>query len=133
MSVSHRPKVSNVPCHNALRPDVNPTARGHLAIHHQLCAPAREMVPVGHAPTRFEFAIKNARARIRACEKSRRFCRLNQQRFVVLKILSEGTIASITIPSCARLCPRRRKTINSSGFSATSGIEIVHQAAAAAS
>src|ERR1041384_952832 len=53
MFVRHRGKGLERPLHDALRADVNPTARGHLPVHHQAATlKLMKVLPVGFTSAR---------------------------------------------------------------------------------
>jgi len=76
------------PLHDALRADVDPRARGHLAIHHEaLAVELLEMLPRG--PVRHEVGVGDQHARrigVRAQHRDG-LARLHEQRFVVAQAL----------------------------------------------
>ena len=62
MFVGHRGKGLKRALHDALRADVDPTARGHLAIHYQAAAfELMKVIPVG--PGSDQIGIRNQHAR----------------------------------------------------------------------
>ena len=62
MFVGHRRKCLERTLHDALRADIDPTARGHLAVHHQaLALECMEMIPVG--PRADEIRIRDQNSR----------------------------------------------------------------------
>ena len=89
--------------HDALRADVDPRARGHLAVHHQ--ARAIELVEmVERRPVRHQVGVGDQHARrIRVgAEDADRLARLHQQGLVVLR-------ASAGSPRCGRSSPSRAR------------------------
>ena len=83
--------------HDALRADVDPAARGHLAVHHQ--ALAIELVEVlPRRPVRHQVGVREQHARrvgVRA-EDADRLAGLHQQRLVVVEVaqrLEDGVVA----------------------------------------
>ena len=96
--------------HDALRADVDPRARRHLAVHHE--ALAVELVEVlPRRPVRHEVRVRDQharRVRVRP-ENADRLARLHEQRLVVLQPPQHGRGSCRTLPSCARPCRCRRR------------------------
>jgi hypothetical protein len=73
--------------HDALRADVDPRARGHLAVHHQ-AAPVELVEVLPRGPLRHEVRIgeQHARGVGVGLEHAHRLARLHEQRLVVLQL-----------------------------------------------
>ncbi len=72
--------------HDALRADVDPRARGHLAEHHQaLAIELEEVVPVGPVADEIGVGEKHPRRGLVRAEHPDRLARLDQERCVVLQ------------------------------------------------
>jgi hypothetical protein len=84
---------------DALRADIDPGARGHLAVHHQaLLVELVEMVPVG--PVRHQVGVGDQHARRigMGAEHADRLARLHQQRLVIVERLERGDNRSKSFP-----------------------------------
>ncbi len=92
------------PLEDPLTPDVDPGARGHLAVHDQ---PGRvepaELVPVG--PVRHQVGVGDQHARrvLVGLEHRHRLARLNEQRLVVAEALELGHDRVVARPVARRL------------------------------
>ena len=103
------------PLHDALRADVDPRARGHLAVHHQaLAVELVEVVPGGPLRHQVRVGDQHARRVGMGPEDRDRLARLDQQRLVVAQALAASRGSRRSIPSCAprgrcRRRPRARR------------------------
>ena len=113
--------------HDSLAADVNPRARGHLAVHRQAKSlEAIEFGVVRPLADKVRIRDQNARRFIVGPKNANRFAGLHEKRFIVLEFAQRANNRVETLPSFARRgrSRRRRSVVRILG---DLRIEIVHQ------
>ena len=114
---------------DALRADVDPTARGHLAIHHQaLAVELVEVLPGGPFAHQVGVGDEHARRHLVRGKHRDRLARLHQQRFVAAQPLQLAHDGVVALPVARRLADAAVDD-QIRGPLGVFRIEVVHQAA----
>ena len=112
---------------DALRADVNPTAGGHLAVHHQPGAlQLAEVLPVRPVTHQVGVGNQDARRPLMGAEDSHRLAGLNQQSFVIAQTLQRADDGAEAVPVAGGLAGA---AIDDQFFRPLGhfGVEVVHQ------
>ena len=129
MLVSHRSKRFEGSLYDALRADVNPTTRSHLAVHHQAFAlEFMKVIPVGPGAHQIGIRDQDTRRIFMCAKDSNRFSRLHQQRLIVLQLMQRPNNRVERFP-IARSFTRATVDDQFIRLLCHFGIEIVHQTA----
>ena len=89
---------------NALRADVNPTPRRHLAVHHQAQAlELAEFFPGGPVAHQIGVGNQHARSSFVRLENSHRLSRLHQERLIIAEALQRRDDGVVARPIARRL------------------------------
>jgi hypothetical protein len=129
MSVGHCRKCFKGALNDSLCADINPTAGGHLAVHHQaLTFQLVEVFPVGPGAYQIRVGDQNARRIFVSAKHADRLAGLDQQGLIVLELLQ---FANDCVKRAPVACSFSRAAVNNQIFRTFRyvRIEIVHEAA----
>ena len=88
MLIGHRRERFKGPLYDALRADIDPTARRHLAVHHQaLALELMKMIPVGPGADQIRICDQHSWGIFVRAKDADGFTGLNQQRLVIFQVL----------------------------------------------